>query len=871
MNEPVGHSSLERSPKDTLFLPRTPVPMKAPNLPAPTDYDPGDPHAPSFVLHDGPPYANGRLHMGHALNKLMKDMVLRDRRRRGFHAPFLPNWDCHGLPLESRFSGKRDRFETQRAYLDVLGREARKWADAQHEGFQTLGVAYDAGHRTLSCDPATQALVMHQFHRMVKAGLVYRRERPVSWSPVDGTVLADAESLDVEVEVTTVVAAFPLTGAFPEGPVSLAVWTTTPWSLPGNAGVAWNPDMTYGLFEHSGRLVVAGVCTAAEMLPGSTHLRDVGYDELATAVPKHPLARHGYPLTGSDRQLVAASFVAANKGTGFVHMGPAHSVEDWTAWQDDYPNVVGADGRYVAGTPLFEGLAVVDGGRLGEADGAVMAALEAEDAVLNRDRRVMTLKQSWRSDGLLVTRATDQWFVDLTAARRRALEAVENGEVQMVPETSRNRFLSMLRTRPDWLVSRQREWGVPLGLYVHRNTGEPLVDDAVLDAVEASVRNGGVAAWLETPASEHFAAAGRSDHDDWEKTTDVLDVWFDSACVADYGQGPADLVVEGTDQHRGWFSSTLLKACALGDPLPFRRVLTHGFVLDDQREKRTKARGNGLTPEAAVARYGADVLRLWAALVDVTSDMPFGQALLDEARTTRDKVRNVLRYMTGVLRDWTADDAEALPSGPHDLLLLAEMQTLVNACDQAGDELDFRAQLDAVRDFVDHRLSGHHLDVRKDRLYCDGNTSAWHETRATLMAVYVALLDLLDTLMPGVVEEMKAVCPPRPTRMSVAEACPSALELMEHLLKAEDVAAALQKAAGLKRQDAALTLSAAHVRLLGAGSPDDLARWLKVDRVFAGEDNALETVEDPLCPRCRLHRELEPNGWCGRCESVSAG
>jgi len=839
--------------------------MKAPNLPAPTDYDPGSPNAPAFVLHDGPPYANGRLHMGHALNKLLKDMVLRDRRRRGFHAPFLPNWDCHGLPLESKFSGKRDRFDTQRAYLDVLGREARKWADAQHEGFQALGVAYDVEHRTLSCDPETQALVMHQFHRMVKAGLVYRRERPVSWSPVDGTVLADAESVDVETEVTTVVAAFPLTHAFPEGPVSLAVWTTTPWSLPGNAGVAWNPDVTYGLFEHSGRLVVAGVGTAADMLPGCVHLRDVGYDELATAVPRHPLARHGYPLTGSDRQLVAAAFVAADKGTGFVHMGPAHSVEDWTAWQDDYPNVVGADGRYVAGTPLFEGLAVVDGGRLGDADGAVMAALEDEDAVLHRDRRLMTLKQSWRSDGLLVTRATDQWFVDLSDARARALEAVETGQVRMVPETSRNRFLSMLRTRPDWLVSRQREWGVPLGLYVHRETGQALVDDRVMDAVTSSVRAGGVAAWLETDPAEHFAAAGRSDHADWEKTTDVLDVWFDSACVADYGQGPADLVVEGTDQHRGWFSSTLLKACALGDPLPFRTVLTHGFVLDDAREKMAKSRGNGLTPEAAVAKHGADVLRLWAALVDVTSDMPFGQALLDEARTTRDKVRNVLRYLTGVLRDWTPEDADAVPSGPHDLLLLAETRALVGECDQAGDDFDFRRQLDAVRGFVDHRLSGHHLDVRKDRLYCDGGTPAWHETRATLMAVYGTLLGLLDTLMPGVSAEMRSVCMPQQVRLPVMQVDPSALGLLRPLLEAENIAATLQKETGLKRQDASLALSNQHAILLESAPADEVARWLKVDRVGAEDANALTPVYDPMCPRCRLHQPLRVGTWCSRC------
>lgn len=844
--------------------------MKAPDLPAPTDYDPGDPHAPGFVLHDGPPYANGRLHMGHALNKLLKDMVLRDRRRRGLYAPFLPNWDCHGLPLENKFSGKRDRFDTQRAYLEVLGREARKWADAQHEGFRTLGVAYDAERRTLSCDPATQALVMHQFHRLVCAGLVYRRERPVSWSPVDGTVLADAETVEMEAEVTTVVTAFPLPEPFPEGPVALAVWTTTPWSLPGNAGVAWNVDVSYGLYDHGGRLVVAARATAGSMLPGCTFLRNVGCDEIAGAAPRHPLARHGYPLTGQDRPLVNAAFVEDAKGTGFVHMGPAHSLDDWEAWRHDYPNVVGANGRYVPGTPLFEGLAVVDGAGMGEADDAVMAALDAEGAVLHRDRRTMTLKRSWRSDGMLVTRATDQWFVDLSGARERALEVVESGRVRMVPDGSRNRFLSMLRTRPDWLVSRQREWGVPLGLYVHRETGEPLTDQRVLDAVVASIRDSGVAAWLETSTEAHFAAAGRSDHADWEKATDVLDVWFDSACVADYGQGPADLVVEGTDQHRGWFSSTLLKACALGDPLPFRAVLTHGFVLDDQREKMAKSKGNGLTPETAVARHGADVLRLWVALVDVTSDMPLGQALLDEARATRDKMRNTLRYLTGVLRDWTDRDAAATVEAPHDLLLMAEMREVAEACDRAGDAFDFRRQLELLREFMDHRLSGHHLDVRKDRLYCDEGMPSWHASRAALMAVHAELLELLAPLAPVLVGEMRAALPVPAGVRSVRDADLGALSLREAIAAADADVTAQIAASGLRRSDAEGVLGPDHHGLLAVDAAGEVARWLKVDRVSAGPATEVRPVSDPLCQRCRRHEPHGDGAWCDRCEEVAA-
>jgi isoleucyl-tRNA synthetase len=843
--------------------------MKAPQLPAPTDYDPGHPASTPFVLHDGPPYANGRLHMGHALNKLLKDMVLRDRRRQNHHAPFLPNWDCHGLPLESKFQHRRDDFPTRREYLAALRAEASHWAQVQHEGFQTLGVAYDCSNRTLSSDPSSEALVMSEFHRMVKAGLVYRRERPVGWSPMDRTVLADAESVDVEVQVPTVVAAFPLAWDLRDGPAALAVWTTTPWSLPGNAGVAWNPAAAYGLYDLAGRRAVCADATAEEMLPGAARVRDVAASELEGAVPRHPLHEHGYPLTGVDWPLVSAPFVDADKGTGFVHLGPSHSLDDWQVWERPYPNVVGEDGRYGADVPLFAGMQVVEGGVMGEADQAVLEALREADALLHEDRRVMTLKRSWRSEGLLVTRATPQWFVDLTRARERAVAAVEAGEVRMLPESSRNRFLSMLRTRPDWLVSRQREWGVPLGLYVHRGTGAVLDDPQVMAAAVADVARDGVTAWLDADPATHFAAAGRTDHADWERTTDVLDVWFDSACVADYGQGPADLVVEGTDQHRGWFSSTLLKACALGDPLPFKTVLTHGFVLDDAREKMAKSRGNGLTPEEAVKVHGPDVLRLWVALVDVTADMPFGQLLLDEARTTRDKMRNTLRYMTGVLRDWSPADGRFVPHDPHDLLLLAETRELAEAMDGAGDRYDFRRQLELVREFLDHRLSGHHLDVRKDRLYCDAGTPSWHATRATLMAVYAEVLDLLEPLTPTLVAEMRAALPVPDDALSARLANPKALELRDTLDRAEQEVDRLHRLTGVKRSDACVTLGDGHHPLMGMAPAERVAHWLKVDRVVAGDLSAMEAVDDPLCVRCRRHEPHDEGRWCARCEDVT--
>jgi len=843
--------------------------MKAPKTPAPVDTDAGDDDGPAFVLHDGPPYANGRLHMGHALNRLLKDMVLRDRRRRGHHAPLLPNWDCHGLPLENRLADRRAGFASRREYLDALGREASTWAAAQAEGMRALGVAYDDGDRTLSCEPRVQALVMSQFHRLVRAGLVYGRDRPSTWSPMDRTVLADAETVDVEREVDECVVAFPLTRPLHDGPAALAVWTTTPWSLPGNAGVAWNPSESYGLFDMGGMRLVCSEEGAALLLPDAARLRDVPAHELADAVPRHPLHMHGYPLTGEDRPLLEADFVDASKGTGFVHLGPAHALEDWSVWTGPYPNVVGEDGRYVDGVPLFADLAVVDGGSLGPADAAVLDELWRAGNLLTTGRRTMTLRRSWRSEGLLVMRSTAQWFVDLGEARERALEAVECGDVRMLPASSKARFVSMLRTRPDWLVSRQREWGVPLGMFADRATGEPLGDPKVLDAVVSLVAEGGVAAWWEASDEEVFAAAGRCDHDRFRRVTDVLDVWFDSACVQDYGQGTADLVVEGTDQHRGWFSSSLLKACALGDPLPFRTVLTHGFVVDETRTKMSKSSGNGTSPEDAAETHGADVLRLWAALVDPANDVPYGTQLLEEARRTRDKLRNAMRYLTGVLRDWTERDSEAVVDGPHDLLLLSETADLVRACDEAGDAYDFRHQLELVRDFVDQRLSAHHVDVRKDLLYCRAGTPAWHASRSALMRTYGELLALLRTLAPVMVAELEAALPPRSDCAALPRVPDTSLR--DLVAAADATVTDMLDVEGPKRSDASVVLGRGHEALLAVADHADVARWLKVDRIRNGPNDAVEPVDLPTCQRCRLHAEVDGEGWCGPCvEHVSA-
>jgi isoleucyl-tRNA synthetase len=415
----------------------------------------------------------------------------------------------------------------------------------------------------------------------------------------------------------------------------------------------------------------------------------------------------------------------------------------------------------------------------------------------------------------------------------------------------------MLANRPDWLVSRQREWGVPLGLYVHKNTGEVLALPCVVD----DIRENGIQAWMSTPTETHFEKAGRTDSEEYEKTTDILDVWFDSACVPQYGSHTADLVVEGTDQHRGWFSSVLLKACALGDPLPFKTVLTHGFVLDSNNDKMSKSKGNGLTPNHVVKKYGPDILRLWVCLVDVTKDVPFSLELLDEATSTRNKIRNTMRFFTGVLRDWSTDDQDVVVKSALDRLLFEQTKEFVSNFNNASLEYDFREMIDLVKTFTDHTL-GYHIDARKDVLYCSIGTPEWHSIRKTFMFVYSNLLSILDTLCPHMVREIKSYLDPvdvNPVLMINYKEFKSILDLAIH-----DITALR---GDIKLMDAHYILVDDYKKLLGYGSYVEVARWLRVDQVSLGEESKILEKTSATCTRCRLHHTNDDE-WCVRCNDV---
>ncbi len=764
----------------TLFLPRTALPTKA----QPSTLEPAllerwertrlldrvraaGEGRPRFVVHDGPPYANGDVHFGHALNKALKDMVARSRRMSGWASDLVPGWDCHGLPVEW---GVEQAFrERGVAKADVPVPEFRaacrahadRWLDAQRREFRRLGVLADWDRPYVTMDFAAEARVAQELLALAAAGQLRRGAKPVMWSVVEGTALAEAEveyreREDEAAHVAFTVLSGPLAGTL------VPAWTTTPWTLPANRAVAYGEGVAYGLYRLGGRpcLVadaLAGALASASGQPAERE-RDVAPGELAWLALAHPLAGS---VPGYDRPLplLAAPHVTDSAGTGFVHTAPGHGREDHDAWtrlsgeleargyDPSVPDTLSADGRLTEACPGFAGRAVLtpSGGR-GDASEAVLDALAAAGTLLARHRHRHEYPHSWRSKKPVVHRTTPQWFVGLDrpveALGGRTLREVARSEAdatEWLPARSRNRMAAMLEARPDWLVSRQRSWGVPLAVFVNRATGALLRDDAVDARVVAAFRGEGADAWFAPGAAERFLGPGR-DPAEWEKVDDVLDVWFDSgathAFVLDDPErfptlaglrrerdGGPDRVMylEGSDQHRGWFQSSLLVGCANRGRAPYDVVLTHGFVLDANGVKMSKSGGNVLAPADVVGRLGADVLRLWAASADATGDLRVGKDALDGAAETHRKWRNTLRWLLGNLshRDPAAPEVAHADMPELELLLLHRLAEVGDEVRAAYDAFDFRRVVAVLTAFMANDLSAFHFEARKDVLYCD--------------------------------------------------------------------------------------------------------------------------------------------------------
>jgi isoleucyl-tRNA synthetase len=698
---------------------------------------------PKFILHDGPPYANGNIHIGHALNKILKDVINRAKQMAGYDANYVPGWDCHGLPIEwkieeqYRAAGRDKDAVDPVAFRAECRAYAAHWMAVQSAEFQRLGVAGDWAKPYSTMDFRSEAMIWREIGRFLMNGGLYRGAKPVLWSPVEKTALADAEVEYHDHRSTTVWVRFPVL----EAPApdlrgaSIVIWTTTPWTIPGNRAVAYGAEIDYALVAVEGARDGARARVGEHLLVALHLLPDVAKEagitqhlvrrvlkgaELAGTVCAHPLRGKGYEV---DVPALPGDFVTTDAGTGFVHIAPGHGEEDWLLGQKHglpTPDTVGPDGRFLDHVPLFAGIHVY------EAADPVCDALAEAGALLARGVLVHSYPHSWRSKAPLIFRNTPQWFVAMdgpNGVRAPALAAIE--ATRFVPPQGKNRLRAMIAQRPDWCVSRQRAWGVPIAIFVEKRTGEPLRDQAVIDRIAEAFEREGADAWWTTPPAV-FLGEGRNP-DDYEQVRDIIEVWFESgsthAFVLEGSESlawPADLYLEGSDQHRGWFHSSLLESCGTRGRAPYKAVLTHGFTLDEQGRKMSKSLGNVVAPQEVIAEYGADILRLWVMASDYTEDQRIGPEILKQQAELYRRIRNTLRWLIGALDGFTEAERvspEAMPELERWVLhRLAELDSRVR---EATEGYTWTGVFAELHQFCATDLSAFYFDIRKDSLYCD--------------------------------------------------------------------------------------------------------------------------------------------------------
>ncbi len=722
-----------------------------------------------FILHDGPPYANGHLHIGHALNKILKDVINRSQQMLGKDADYVPGWDCHGLPIEWKIEEQYRAEGLDKDKVDIVAfrRECRefadKWIDIQREEFKRLGVTGDWEHPYTTMSFDAEAQIVAELGKFLMNGGLYKGAKPVLWSVVEKTALADAEVEYHDHTSTTIWVKFPVaTAATPEiEGASVVIWTTTPWTMPGNRAVAYGADFSYAVVEVTEAADDSLARVGDRLVLAADLVEQVARDArcalavratltgaaLAGTVLRHPLHAEGYDF---DVPLLPGDFVTTEQGTGFVHIAPGHGEDDWhlgVAHGLPVPETVKEDGTYHDHVPLFAGQAVLAQGKNGKyyspVAKPVIAAMTAAGNLLAHGKLVHSYPHSWRSKAPLIFRNTPQWFIGMEAndLRAKALAAID--QTRWVPAGGRNRIRAMIETRPDWCVSRQRAWGVPITVFVNRKTGEPLRDQAVLERIVAAVREEGADVWF-TADPQRFLG---EDHDaaDYDQVFDILDVWFDSgsthAFVLESGvwpnlQWPASLYLEGSDQHRGWFHSSLLEACGTRGRAPYEAVLTHGFVLDEHGRKMSKSLGNVTSPQEVVAQFGADILRLWVVGSDYSEDLRIGPEILKSHADLYRRLRYTLRYLLGNLAGFRPEERvahEDMPALERWVLhRLTEMDAQVRA---ACEALQFHGLFFELHHFCAVDLSAFYFDVRKDSLYCDAPDDARRRAARTVMDI----------------------------------------------------------------------------------------------------------------------------------------
>ena len=967
----------QRDYRSTVFLPKTDFPMKA-GLP---QKEPGilarwqsekiyektrDARRgrDKFVLHDGPPYANGDMHIGHALNHILKDMVVRTQTLLGKDAPYVPGWDCHGLPIEWKVE---EEYRKKKKNKDEVPAEefraecrayAQNWVNVQREQLKRLGVNGDWDNPYLTMDFQAEATIVGELLKFAENGMLYRGAKPVMWSPVEKTALAEAEVEYEDITSTQIDVAFEIVESkVPELVGAYAViWTTTPWTIPVNQALAYGPEVEYVLVEASKPPLAAIVDDGAQtpLLDESSDYRfvvaaalveqfcarlDLCYwvihekaaytfkgSDLAGTIARHPMHALG-GFFAEPRPLLAGDFVTTESGTGLVHMAPDHGEDDFDLCKANGINpkfVVEADGKYREDWLWLAGQGSVINPKFNAPDGPICSDLREAGGLLAASADYKhSYPHSWRSKAKVIYRCTPQWFVPMDKAmthispktpadkrweneggaldpaeenlmdaptlRQAALQAI--AETRFVPDKGRNRIGAMVEGRPDWVLSRQRAWGVPITLFVHRKTGEYLVDPAVNERIRAAILAKGVDGWSDEAAQDLLGNGYNAD--DYERVADILDVWFDSgsthAFVLESGRWPdllrpegytgpkADLYLEGSDQHRGWFQSSLLESCATRGHAPYKAVLTHGFTMDAKGMKMSKSLGNTISPLKVMETNGADIIRLWALSVDFTEDHRIGDEILKGVADQYRKLRNTLRYLLGALDGF--DEAERLPVSEmpelerYVLALLGKLDATLRA---AIDAFDFNTYVRSLLDFCNEDLSAFFFDIRKDCLYCDAPTDPKRRAyRTVLDTLFHALIRYAAPVIVFTAEETWGSRYPDGDSVHLLEwpEVPAVEADDAKWAQLRTLRAAVTEAIEPLRREKIIGSSLAAVVTVPESAPEaDLAELFITGTVTRGqgEEVTVTPSTDHKCGRCWRHlpEVTEDGALCDRCDDV---
>jgi len=841
-----GKTHGDRDWSQTLFLPKTDFPMRA-GLP---QMEPRmlarweemglyerlrevSKGRPKFLLHDGPPYANGNIHIGHALNKILKDLVAKSQSMLGYDSNYVPGWDCHGLPIEWKIEeayiakGKAKPNLADKDAMIAFRQECRAfaehWLDVQREEFKRLGVVGDWDHPYSTMTFPAEAQIARELMKFAETGQLYRGSKPVMWSVVEKTALAEAEVEYQDYQSDMVWVKFPVVAASGPGnqesilthlmQASIVIWTTTPWTLPGNRAISFSSKIAYGVYEVTeapegnwagvGEHYVLADELAAEVMKAAKveayeKRGTVGAALLEHLVCAHPLRDAGLGGYQFDVPLLDGDHVTDDTGTGFVHTAPGHGREDFDIWTSvatqqslrardidtKIPYTVDADGAYTKDAPGFEGERVItDKGAKGKANDVVIKALADAGMMVARGRLKHQYPHSWRSKKPVIFRNTPQWFIhmdqelpfleELARQHREQRRAAEMGnadnepvaktlralslqairETEWVPASGENRITGMIAAKPDWVISRQRAWGVPITVFVRKGTNEVLVDEKVNARIYEALHAEGADAWFADTVGARFLAP---EHDpaEYEKVNDVLDVWFDSGSTHAYvlddpehfpslsgvrrtvdGGNDRVMYLEGSDQHRGWFHSSLIESCGTRGRAPYDVVLTHGFCLDEKGQKMSKSLGNVTAPQEVIAQSGADILRLWVAASDYSDDLRIGPEILKTFVETYRKLRNTTRWMLGALAhfDPATDTVEPQQMPELERLMLHELALLDEQIRKAYAGYDYRKVVGMLAQFMNTDLSAFYFDIRKDALYCEPPSSMKRKAALTVI------------------------------------------------------------------------------------------------------------------------------------------